>query len=165
MIYTILTLGGVAIIMNKNLIQDIIDYAIEREKESYDFYTRAAERVDDKSLKSIFQELAAEEVSHKDFLEEFLRTGATEINIRDFEDYRVSETVDKPKFTEEMSFVDAVALAMKKEEEAMELYQKLANSTENPEKKQLFLDLAKMEQLHKTKLEELYTNTAYAEVW
>jgi rubrerythrin len=165
MIYILLVLGGMAIVMNKNMIQDIIDYAIEREKESYNFYKSSAERVDDKSLKSIFEELAAEEVSHKDFLEDFLKSGATEINIRDFDDYNVSATVEKPTFTEEMSFTDAVALAMKKEEEAMELYQKLAASTENPDKKELFLNLAKMEQLHKAKLEELYTNTAYAEVW
>jgi len=119
MIYALIIIIGVNLVMNKDLIQHIVDYAIEREKESYNFYTRAAERVSDRSLKSIFQELAAEEVSHKDFLEEFLRTGATEIHISDFDDYNVSDTVEKPKFTEEMSFVDAVALAMKKGEVAM----------------------------------------------
>lgn len=64
-----------------------------------------------------------------------------------------------------MSFPDAVALAMKKKEEAMKLYERLANSTNNQEAKELFLDLADLEQLQKTKLEELYTSTAYPEVW
>jgi len=151
--------------MDRKLIQDVIDYAIEREKESYRFYTYAAGRVKDNNLKSIFQELAEEEVKHRDFLEEFLSSGATEIKISDVNDYHISKTVDKPEFSEEMSFLEAVTYAMKKEEESMELYKRLANSTDNPEKKELFLGLAKMEQLHKAKLEDLYTNAAFPEVW
>ena len=151
--------------MGHNKAQEIIDYAVQNEIEAYNFYKLAADRVQDKSLQNIFAELAEEEQKHKVFLEEFLKSGENQIMIEQFSDYKNAETVDKPKFTDNMSFVDAVALAMKNEEEAMELYQNLANSCAAPEQKKLFLGLAEMEQLHKTRLEEIYTNAAYVEDW
>jgi rubrerythrin len=54
---------------------------------------------------------------------------------------------------------------MKEEEEAMQMYQALANSSTSPDQKEMFLALARMERSHKVKLEELYTTMAYPEVW
>jgi rubrerythrin len=54
---------------------------------------------------------------------------------------------------------------MKKEEEAMKAYNEMARVSSNPDQSQEFLELAAMEQGHKTKLENLYTNMAFPEVW
>ena len=48
---------------------------------------------------------------------------------------------------------DAIGLAMKAEEEAMQMYQALANSSTSPDQKEMFLALANMEKSHKVKLE------------
>ena len=44
-------------------------------------------------------------------------------------------------------------------------YQKFADASSNQEQKNTFLQLAKMEKTHKVKLENLYTNSAFNEVW
>lgn len=64
-----------------------------------------------------------------------------------------------------MKPADAVALAMKREEEAMKMYESLAKAATEEEELHLFMDMAKMEQMHKAKMEELYNQVAFAEVW
>jgi rubrerythrin len=64
-----------------------------------------------------------------------------------------------------MKPADAIALAMKKEEEAMVQYKQMAESCSQPEKKQVFLDLAAMEQGHKQKMENAFVDIGYPEVW
>jgi rubrerythrin len=109
--------------------------------------------------------LAGEESKHKVLLEAFLNNDALKMNFHETSDYKVSESVVLPKLTTEMSFKDGIALAMKKEEEAMVMYQQFADHCAEEEQKKMFLQLATMEQGHKTKLEEVYTNAAYVEVW
>ena len=54
---------------------------------------------------------------------------------------------------------------MKKEQEAMEMYEGLAKAAAEEEELHLFMNLAKMEQGHKAKMEDLYNQTAFGEVW
>jgi rubrerythrin len=54
---------------------------------------------------------------------------------------------------------------MKREEEAMNRYKNLAENSETAEQAKIFQELAYMEQGHKTRLEELYTNMAFPEIW
>ena len=68
--------------------------------------------------------------------------------------------------TTDMPFDAAIALAIKREEEAMTLYQELADKiTGNKEMYDMFINLRNMEQAHKTRLESIYMNVAYSEVW
>jgi len=64
-----------------------------------------------------------------------------------------------------MSFADAIALAMKKEEEAMLMYTRFAEASTDEKQKEMFTQLALMEKGHKVKLENIYSSTAYTEVW
>ena len=80
-------------------------------------------------------------------------------------DYKISEMTPVPLLAMEMKPVDAISLAMKKEEEAMNNYTQLASTTDDPEKKKIFSELAKMEQGHKARMEGLYTDTAFPETW
>jgi len=64
-----------------------------------------------------------------------------------------------------MKFADAIGLAIKNEEEAMDMYKNLADICIDEEQRKLFLGLMEMEKMHKAKLEEIYVNVAYAEVW
>lgn len=151
--------------MKTNDIKAIIKFAVENEVEAYEFYIGATDKVKDKHLKETFQGLAEEELNHKKFLEEFLVSDVNEIKLHQSNDYKIAETIDKPKLTVEMSFADAIGLAIKNEEEAMEMYKNLADACVDEEQKKLFLGLMEMEKMHKAKLEEIYVNVAYAEVW
>jgi rubrerythrin len=55
--------------------------------------------------------------------------------------------------------------SIKKELEAMQMYTQLANLSSDVEQKLLFSQLANMESGHKARLEDLYTNMAFPEVW
>ncbi|MGA2400322.1 MAG: ferritin family protein [Syntrophobacteraceae bacterium] len=142
----------------------ILAMAITNEIAAHDFYKSICEKTKDGNLRYIFAALAEEEQKHKIFLEGFL-TGAKPLHFAEVTDYKVAETVEKPKPSIDMKPADAIALAMKAEEEAMQMYQGLANSSTSPDQKEMFLALANMERAHKVKLEELYTTMGYPEVW
>lgn len=143
----------------------ILRIAIDNEVEAYEFYLGVSEKAADDSIKAIFRELAEQEMGHRDLLTCYLSEDAKPLNFADLPDYKVAETVDKPKLSLEMKPVDAIALAMKREEEAMEMYQDLASSSSDEEQKKLFMNLSVMEKGHKARLEDLYTNMAFPEVW
>lgn len=150
--------------MNKNT-QEIINFAVENEIEAFKFYSDVAKKVEDKNLKETFEDLAREEEKHKVYLKDFLEGKLSEMNIEDVADYGIAESVDEPKLSTEMAFSDAIALAMKKEQSAKEMYEKLANIADTEEQKNLFEELAKMEKMHKVRLEDIYNNAAFVEVW
>lgn len=143
----------------------IIAFAISNEDESYRFYKSVAEKTTNENLKSIFEDLAKEESQHKTLLQNFLSGAIKSLKFDTSQDYKVSETVEKPKLSTDMKPADALALAMKNEEEAMNLYKDFANLSTDVEQRETFLNLAKMEQGHKAKLEDLYVNAAFTEVW
>jgi rubrerythrin len=152
--------------MDDNQLTDIINFAIEQEIEAYEFYRDASNKIaSDANLKKTFEDLATEESKHRKFLQDFLKGDIHEFHLPDVADYHVSETAEKPKLSTEMKFIDAVALAMKKEEEAMNMYAGLAEASTNDQQKELFAELSKMEEMHKVRLEEIYVNASYGEVW
>ena len=142
----------------------ILAMAVANEIAAHDFYKSVCEKTSDNNLKYIFAELAEEELKHKVFLESFL-TGGKPLYFAEVTDYKVTETIEKPKPSVEMKPADAIGLAMKEEEEAMHMYRELANPSTNPDQKEMFLALSNMERSHKVKLEELYMTVGYPEVW
>jgi len=60
---------------------------------------------------------------------------------------------------------DAIALAVKNEQEAMDMYTEMANCSTDAEQKKMFQSLAAMERGHKVKLEDTFTNMAFPEAW
>lgn len=142
----------------------VIAMAVENEIEAYDFYTAAGEKVQDANLKSIFKDLAEEEKQHRNFLQGLL-SQAKPMRFAEAEDYKIAEAVDKPKLSIGMKPADAIALAMKNEEEAMNMYAELARCSSDKEQREMFESLSRMEKGHKVKLEGMYTNMAFPEVW
>lgn len=143
----------------------ILAMAIENEIEAAEFYQGVYEKTGSASLKSIFGELAEEERKHQGMLQGCLDNDSRPLKFKSSPDYKVAETVEMPKLSMGMKPVDAIALAMKKEEEAMNLYLKFAGTSDDVQQKEMFENLARMEQSHKVNLENLYTNMAFPEVW
>jgi len=151
--------------MNETEYREIIAAAIEGEIEAYNFYKEASGRVADPFLKKMFAEFAEEEQRHQTMLENIRRQTTFAGYFSSGTDFKVSETVDKPALSIDMKPADAIALAMKNEEEAMEQYTAMADACDDPEKKAVFAELATMERNHKRRMEEAFVDVAYPEVW
>ncbi|UFS70237.1 ferritin family protein [Geomonas sp. RF6] len=144
--------------------KEIIASAVENEVEAFEFYTSAGEKVADATLKATFKDLAAEELKHREFLQGLL-SQPQPLSFDAAQDYKVAESIDKPKLTVWMKPADAIALAMKNEEEAMVMYAELAKASADESQKAMFQSLSRMEQGHKVKLEAVYNDLAFAETW
>lgn len=142
--------------MDRQTIHSIIDFAIDTEIDSYDFYKEAINKTEDLQAKIIFGSLAEEELKHKEFLEKLLKDDSYTFDLEQFTDYKISEDIHKDDYSEQIDLKDAIGIAIKKEEEAMYMYKALSDDSVNKEVKDIFLDLSKMEQMHKVKLEEIY---------
>jgi rubrerythrin len=143
----------------------IISTAIDREVEAYTFYRTLADKVKDKALKDLFDELAGEEKKHREFLQAFLTKDASKMKFAPGHDYKVGDALPSPKLTTDLKPLDGLVLAIKKELEAMQMYTQLANAAADVETQLLFSQLANMERGHKARLEDIYTNMAFPETW
>ena len=144
---------------------EIIQFAIDREIEAETFYLEIAAKTTKEAMRGIFVDFAAEEKHHQQMLKGILNTEETNLQFEPVSDYKISETVEAARLTSEMTMADAFSIAMKKEEEAMKMYQILASDSPSEEYRKLFENLAVMEQGHKVKMEKYYTDVAYNEVW
>ncbi|MBN1620755.1 ferritin family protein [candidate division WOR-3 bacterium] len=151
--------------MNQEKYSEILKMAINNEIEAYEFYIGASQKVGNSNMKSIFSDLALEEKNHRSILENHLKNSSKPLVFKEGPDYRVSESVELPPLNAEMKPSEAMALAMKKEEEAMNLYEDFAKVSADTEQAQTFINLANMEKGHKAKLEEIFTNMAFPEDW
>jgi len=145
--------------------KQILLKAIDREVDSYALYTALADKVKDSALKGTFRELAQEETYHRKTLQEYLSGSKKVLKFDEVKDYNLSELIESPAPSSDMKPLDGLKLAIKKEEEAMQMYEKLADASADPDQKKIFTELAKMERGHKARLEDLYTNSAFVEAW
>jgi rubrerythrin len=143
----------------------IISTAIDREVEAYTFYRTIADKVKDPALKKLFAELAGEEKQHREFLQGMLSKDVSKMHFDAKKDYKVTNAMPSPPLSVDMKPLDGLVVSIKKELEAMQMYTQLANLSSDVEQKLLFSQLANMESGHKARLEDLYTNMAFPEVW
>jgi len=143
----------------------IISTAIEREVEAYTFYRTISEKVKDPALKKLFTELAGEEKQHREFLQGMLSKDVAKMHFDAKKDYKVVNAMPSPPLSVDLKPLDGLVLAIKKELEAMQMYTQLANAAADTETQLLFSQLANMERSHKARLEDIYTNMAFPEVW
>ena len=144
-------------------VSDIIDIAIKREEEAYDFYLDIHDKVVDPSLKETLEFIAAEEKKHKAFLVSYRdgNFGAKALKMADFVDYKVAEYLEEPEVDEESKPEDVYLVASHRELRSFHFYTKLANLHADSEIKEMLLKMANEELKHKEKMEYLYANTAF----
>ncbi|RPJ52971.1 MAG: ferritin [Methanobacteriota archaeon] len=143
----------------------IVSMAIDREVEAYSFYKNISDKVKDTALKSLFKELADEETKHRNLLQGYLTRDFKTMHFDASKDYKVGDSIETPKLTSDLKPVDGLVLAIKKELEAMQMYTQFATLSTDEEQKMVFKELANMERGHKARLEDIYTNMAFPEVW
>ena len=144
----------------------ILTDAIMRENSANAFYLQLAGRVSNSAVRETFLRLAADELGHKELLEKMLADAAAAQGISaPSVDYHIAESEDKPEVISAMPLKDAVAIAMKKEQEAVELYRAFANGSPSNDIKAIFENLMNMELGHKQALERVFVDIGYPEVF
>ena len=136
-------------------IQDILDYAIEKENEASSFYKHLAEHISRPELREAVENFSADEFQHKLHLEG-VRDGEVELTPEEVGTLHIAEDLDTVKPRESMSYKELLAFAIKQEEAAQKLYSKLAQMTKRDKVKELFTLLAQEEARHKLNLEFEY---------
>ncbi len=151
--------------MDRSQYVEILNAAIEGEIEAHQFYQELSTRISQPHLKEMFNTFAQEELKHRRILEKFRDDDKARLAFGRVPDLKVAETVDTPKLSIDMKPADAIALAMKKEQAAMEHYTNLAMACEDGSQQEIFQQLAAMERQHKYKMEQAFVDIGYPEVW
>ncbi len=140
----------------------LLDFAIAREEEAVEFYTKLAEKAQGAARKA-FEDFAREEMGHKQKLlavKAGRQLAPVEGKITDLKiaDYVVD---DGPEG--ELDYRQALLLAMKKEKAAFKLYMALSEAAEDEALKSLLVALAQEEAKHKLRFEIEYDENVLSE--
>jgi rubrerythrin len=137
-------------------VDDILVFAIDEEQKAVDFYSKLASNARSQEMKDVFIEFAEEEIKHKTRLTKIREEGVFDMPKEGVHDLRISDYVVNVKPTPEMTYEEALIVAMKKEKAAFKLYTNLAAKVPNEDIKDVFLSLAAEESKHKLRFEVEY---------
>lgn len=146
--------------MDFQSIQDILDFAISKEKEAAAFYIEAGKEESMSGAKEMLKEFAQQERKHQALLEEFKQKGFAEgiskYKFKWITDIKRSNYVVDIEYRKGMPYNELLMLAMKREEKALALYNEMLLKADTAEGKKLFKMLCQEEAKHKLGLETLY---------
>jgi len=136
---------------------EVLDFAVAREVEANEFYREMAGRVEKPAMKKVFEEFAREERGHKAKLEAVKRGEYVfESQAGPAQGLGLAEYLVAGELTPDMSYTEALVLAMKKEKASYKLYLDLAALAGDAGTTNLFLALAGEEAKHKLRFEIEY---------
>jgi rubrerythrin len=135
---------------------DVVSFAIEKEEKSMEFYQQCADRAKNPGIKQFFKEMEQEEQRHRDLLRNLNPGSLDNVKLAKVEDLQISDYLMDVKFTPELTYQEALTLAMKKEEKAYAFYSGWRNKCMHEETAKLFELLAQEEMKHKRKIETVY---------
>jgi rubrerythrin len=139
-----------------NSIEDILDFAINAEQEAVNFYTSLGEHSKNPAMKKVFIDFAQEEMKHKSMLIGVKENRKFELPDFKIKDLKIADYLVNVKPTANMTYEEALILAMQKEKKAFMLYMNLSEQTEEASLKRFFLTLAQEESKHKLRFELEY---------
>jgi rubrerythrin len=139
-----------------NTIDEILDFAIEREQGAADFYSSLAERATSAWMKDMLLSFSQEELRHKGKLKSVKKGEKLLSSQQRVQDIKLGDYLVDVEPQGDLTLQDAMIVAMKREKAAYRLYSDLAQKVDNAEMKDLFLSLAQEEAKHK-----LYFETQY----
>ena len=136
--------------------QEIIQFAIDKEKDDQIFYRSAATLSQYPGIPSLFSELAAEEERHQHLLEELPDPSTLPERSKPIPDLKISDYLVDQKFHTDMKYQEVMILAMKNEEKSLKFYRASEAQAQDPNQKKLFSYLGDQEAQHKYRLESIY---------
>jgi rubrerythrin len=135
---------------------DVVGFAIEKEEKAIDFYQKCSERATNPGIREFFRELVQEEQGHRDMLRGLDTVSLGGIKLDKVEDLQISDYLIDVQFSSDLTYQDALTIAMKKEEKAHAFYAGWKEKCVSEKAAKLFAILENEEAKHKRKLENLY---------
>ena len=141
-------------------LNEIIQFAIGKEKEAATFYETISEQEPFSGSTEMFKEFAQEEHKHQALLEKFEQGGVDE-SIGEYKfkwipDLKRTDYTIDMDYEKGMSYSDILLIAMKREEKALKLYNDLLEQAQKEDAEKLFKILCQEEAKHKLALETMY---------
>jgi rubrerythrin len=144
-------------------VEEILDYAIEKEREAALFYSELCKRSLPAEIKEKLTSIYKTELEHRDKLEK-VRRGEVSMKSESISSLGLAGLAEDSEIRDDMSLVELLAIAMKREDRAYRLYIELAASSATPECIDLFLFLAQEEAKHRLWFETEYKKRVEQEV-
>ncbi|MFC1650151.1 ferritin family protein [Candidatus Latescibacterota bacterium] len=137
-------------------VDEVLDFAIGEEEGAVKFYTELAQQAANRSMRAAFEDFAREEQGHKQKLLGVKAGKTLAPAAKAVQDLKIADYVVDIEPNPDMTYLEAIILAMKKEKAAFRLYSDLAEAAEDENIKTLFLGLANEEAKHKLRFEIEY---------
>jgi len=142
--------------MDEKKFGEIIQFAIQREIESMDFYDRASKLVKHSGTRDLFSDFVKQEEGHKKKLEA-VRVGKIEVGkIEKIPNLKISDYMVEAELKPDVSYGDILRIAMKREERSVKLYTDLNEKNQDETLRSVFTFLIQEESKHKYYIEKLY---------
>jgi rubrerythrin len=142
--------------MDEKKFKEIIQFAIQREIESMDFYDKASKMVKHSGTKDLFLDFMKQEEGHKRKLEE-VRAGKIILGkIEKIPNLKISDYMVEAELKPDIPYGDILRMAMKREERSVKLYTDLNEKNQDENFRNLFTFLIQEESKHKYYIEKLY---------
>lgn len=142
--------------MDEKKFKEIIQFAIDKEIEAFNFYTGASQNAKYSGGKELFLSLAKEEEGHRKLLENLNVEKVSQKRIEKVPDLHISDYMVEVEMNPGLSYADTLRIALKREEKSLTLYNDMKDSNTDENLKKLFTLLANEEAKHKLKLEKTY---------
>ena len=144
-------------------VSEIINQAILREEEAFDFYMDIHGKVTEPAVKETLEFIAGEEKKHREFLVKYRDGGfgVDSLRMNDPVDYKIAEHLEEPPVSEDMRSEQVYLVAAHRELQSYLFYSELAELHAAGELNEMLLKIASEELKHKEKMEYLYANTAF----
>jgi len=144
--------------MDFKTIDDIIAYAVAKEREAAEFYETLSKHEEFSVAKKTFAEFAIEERKHEALFADLGKNTAKldEYEFKWIPDIKRSNYMTEMTYEPGMAYVDILRLAMKREEQALRFYNDIAGKVEDAQFLKVCKMLAQEEARHKNILEKIY---------
>ena len=140
--------------------EKLVSLAIKREQEAHDFYMKAAQDSELKASAKLLKDLAGQEVIHKQKLEAALKEGVCDTftcnTVEEVEKLDLDQYLVDIPLLPSSSPQDVLIVAIKREAAANSFYKALSELTGNAAHRTVFETLAKEEDGHKSRLQNIY---------
>ncbi len=135
---------------------EILDFAVDREKEAVQFYRDLQNEAHFADQKAFLKELESMEMGHIVVIESLRQKQPTEMLIKHVPNLTISEYLISDVDQLNLTYQNILIKAMKREEMSMKLYTEMSKKFPDSELSTLFSKLSSEEAGHKYKFEKLY---------
>jgi rubrerythrin len=137
-------------------VDEILDFAIGKEEEAAQLYTRLGRQTEKSWMRQVFEEFASEELGHKAKLQAIKEGKRLLPAAGKVMDLKIADYLMDVEPSAALDYQDALILAMKEEKAAFRLYSDLAAATDDEALRETLLALAQEEARHKLRFEIEY---------